>query len=609
MNAVARGRHASHAARCSLLVSLTVLLIAAFLPRAAVAEAAAHPAPAEMLARQAREYEAATPKTVLELQQFRRSDTVAAVDGKDRAGTASLVNINPGINAWFVLTLDWGPRGERVSYHLENVNPRTQTIELAGTNAQGVRISAAGGSLSCDLWRGNGASALEQAKRSGLPYAPLCDGRLFLRNRVSGSHTTLESVTDFLRDNVWGGETIVQFVKREFYSDRFLEKGAAGTAPVESAGEPARGDWPREASLRVAPGDRIAVPVDLGIDLGRKIDTLAPGRWYPVRGLSGVYLSFVQPRTIDPQILASYHTLVNALDEVESDGLVYLIAFDLAQFDLGFALGTDHPRVSWSERPPANMRDGSLPGPDGIGTIAPLVGNGMVSPSLSTKTVATFTGGFKRQHGAFRYGPFAERNHGTHYGFIEQGAVLSKLVPGLATLYVLDDGSVGMKTWTVEDDRLLPRIRHARQNGVALIEYDSAAKASAPGPLVARWGPGNWSGSADEKLRTLRAGACLQETATKRFLVYGYFSSATPSAMARVFQAYACRYAMLLDMNALEHTYLALYVHAANEIVVQHLVQGMAQVDKKSGSGVLPRFLAFPDDRDFFYLTQREQSR
>jgi hypothetical protein len=77
--------------------------------------------------------------------------------------------------------------------------------------------------------------------------------------------------------------------------------------------------------------------------------------------------------------------------------------------------------------------------------------------------------------------------------------------------------------------------------------------------LVSRWGEGNWSGSAGENLRTLRAGAALQEVQGKRFLVYAVFTSATPSAMARVLQAYRCSYAMLLDMNALEHTYLALY--------------------------------------------------
>jgi len=396
-------------------------------------------------------------------------------------------------------------------------------------------------------------------------------------------------------------------VKQELYRDRYLEKGVPGTAPVP--GEAAHLDWPRVALLNLAPGERASVPQDIGIDVGQPMSALAPGHWYPVSGIPGTYLSFMQPRSIDPKILAGDRGTVSSLDEVEAGALIYLTAFDLGQFDLGFALGTDHPRVGWSERVLDNMRDSRLPGPDGIDTIAPLVANGMVSPAVAAATVATFTGGFKREHGAFRYGPFAERDHGAHYGFIEQGAVLSKLVPGLSTLYVLDDGTVDMKTWSERDDALLPRIRHARQNGVPLIDYDPASGISAPGALVVRWGPGNWSGSADEKLRTVRAGVCLQQTDTRRFLIYGYFSAATPSAMVRVFQAYQCRYAMHLDMNALEHTYLALYVHSGNEIGVQHLVQGMAQLDKTEGSAVIPRFLGYPDDRDFFYLVRKEPPR
>ena len=58
---------------------------------------------------------------------------------------------------------------------------------------------------------------------------------------------------------------------------------------------------------------------------------------------------------------------------------------------------------------------------------------------------------------------------------------------------------------------LLARIRYARQNGVPLVEPDPATGAPAPGALVAKWGPGNWSGSAGGELRALRAGACLQE--------------------------------------------------------------------------------------------------
>jgi len=103
-------------------------------------------------------------------------------------------------------------------------------------------------------------------------------------------------------------------------------------------------------------------------------------------------------------------------------------------------------------------------------------------------------------------------------------------------------------------------------------------------------GIGNWSGSADERLRTLRAGACVVEQAGRRFLVYGYFSSATPRAMARVFLAYGCSYAMHLDMNALEHTYLALYPRSGSRLGVEHLVPGMSVLDKSLGATLMPRF-------------------
>ena len=111
-----------------------------------------------------------------------------------------------------------------------------------------------------------------------------------------------------------------------------------------------------------------------------------------------------------------------------------------------------------------------------------------------------------------------------------------------------------------------------------------AARSSVPGRLVARWGPGNWSGSEDAKLRTIRSGAALQKSHGKRFLIYAVFSDATPSAMARVFQAYRCDYAMLLDMNALEHTYLrAVSKVGIADMSVDHLIKGMSEVDKSCG--------------------------
>jgi hypothetical protein len=230
----------------------------------------------------------------------------------------------------------------------------------------------------------------------------------------------------------------------------------------------------------------------------------------------------------------------------------------------------------------------------------------MVKPANIDSTVATFAGGFKRTHGAFRHGVLAERNHGSHYGFIEEGVIFSKLQPGLATVLVMKDGTVDIRTWQSEDNKQLPQVRYARQNGVPLIEYNASRRMSEPGDLVNLWGPGNWSGSANEDLRSLRAGLCLQENAHGRFLIYAYFSAATPSAMARVFQAYQCRYAMHLDMNALEHTYFAAYVHRGDARVVEHLVSGMEEVDRTIKGQFAPRFLSFPDDRDFFYVTRKK---
>ena len=183
--------------------------------------------------------------------------------------------------------------------------------------------------------------------------------------------------------------------------------------------------------------------------------------------------------------------------------------------------------------------------------------------------------------------------------------MFSKLQPGLATIWVLDDGSLGMGTWSTQDDQNLAKIKYARQNGVPLVEFDEQSRSIIPGQLVNNWGAGNWSGSEDMKLRTIRSGAAMQINGTKRFLIYAVFSDATPSAMARVFQAYQCQYGMLLDMNALEHTYLALYRRNGEQLLLDHLISGMSQVDKSDSNGPVPRFLGYPDNRDFFYVMRR----
>ncbi len=551
------------------------------------------------------EYRADVPKTILELQPFRRTANAEFQIAGDW-GSATLVNLNPGINAWFLLTLWWPGAAHPSSYHLENPLPNTQTLTLSESRPDGIRLSLDGRDMDCDLWKGGRTPTLQEARRSELPYAPLCGDRLYLRNPVAGTYTHLERVTNFLRDHVWGGEQIVGFVRKQFFSDAFIEREGAGAAtrPIEVPAT--QQNAPRAAPVGETYVARPVVPEHLGIDIGQGSGGVSMGKWYPVRDAPGMFVSVIQPQAVLETHSRGDNAPLAERDAVEAAALDYLVAMDLAQFDLGFALGTDHPRVGWSERVLESMRDPRLPGPDGIDGVAPLVVNGMVNPSIVEKAAATFAGGFKREHGAFRYGALAQQNRGTHYGFIEQGVVFSKLQPGLSTLLIDEAGAVRMKTWTSEDGARLPHIKHARQNGVPLIDYDEKSGISSPGALIDSWGPGNWSGSSDERLRTVRAGVCLQEAGPARFLIYGYFSTATPRAMARVFQAYGCRYAMHLDMNALEHTYFALYTHQNGQILVEHLVEGMEAVDRKGGNELAPRFLSFPDDRDFFYVTRKK---
>ncbi len=563
-------------------------------------------AAAEALTSPAVPYPSDIPKTIIELQPFRLTQrvefSVTGDQGADGAGEATLTNLNPQINVWFLLTIRSTRSGKSQAYHLENPWPRTQRLSIDADHPRGLRILSDDHEIACDLWGREGTTALQRAQRSELPYAPLCKDRVYLRNAVPGSYTHLERVTNFLRDHVWGGERIVGFVKQELFADAFIETGTAGALPAAAEASPA---GLRAALTGVPFSGQAVMPANLGIDVGQGSSGLLLGRWYAARDVAGVYVSVIKPQAIAVPLSNADRRSLNELDSVEGGALDYLVALDLQRFDLGFALGTDHPRVGWSERVLDSVRDPKVPGPDGIGSSSPLVVNGMVNPPTVARSVATFAGGFKREHGAFRYGALAEQNHGSHYGFIQEGTVFSKLQPHLATLLVYDDETVAMKTWTAADDASLAHIRYARQNGVPLIEYDEKTGLSAAGALVHSWGPGNWSGSSEEHLRTVRAGVCLVESGTARLLVYGYFSTATPSAMTRVFEAYGCRYAMHLDMNALEHTYFALYAHRDGRIVVQHLIEGMAEVDRKGGDELAPRFLSFPDDRDFFYLTEK----
>lgn len=548
---------------------------------------------------QATQYAADVPKTIVELQQFRRTQEQPVVKPAGRHGAATLINLNPSINAWYLLVLDWGD-GSRAYYHLENAAPATQAVTLDPDFQAGLMLSVGAEHHPCGLWAG---STLDDATAKPIPYVPLCDARLYLHNAVSGRRSQLEAVVEFLRDHVWAGENLVTIAKQTVLRNTGREQVVLGG---RMPALPEAASMPAPARLNPAYAERRISRGSLGIPVAGPDDPqLAVGQWTLVRDLKGAFISLIAPEVIAPEVLSSRRDRANALDATESSALVYLIAFDLHRFELGFGVGTDHPRVDWSARPPDAVRPKALPGPDGIDTVKPLITTGMIPPEATARAVAAFAGGFKRYHGAFRFGDLALRNHGSHYGFIQEGVVLSKLQPGLSTLYVLRDGSVHMHAWTEADNRRLADVRYARQNGVPLVEWDPAAAEPIQGALVKNWGAGNWSGSSNESLRTVRAGVCLQQRPETEYLIYAYFSNATPSAMARVFQAYGCHHAMQLDINAPILTYLAIYVGGGTEPGVQYLVQAMSEADQKVQGRLVPRFLGLPDNRDFFYLTHR----
>jgi len=543
------------------------------------------------------EYSADRSKSVIELQQFRELTSLPSIEAG--AISASLIDLNPNLGTWYVLRLTH-PGGETASYHLESrpgVRLKLDPAFPTGLTLERAAVGSGPGSP-CDLWSATTASALPDARNSGLVYAPLCGGAIYLRNPIDGHRTPKERAVDILRDHIWQGEEFTSLVKSMFYKDAFLGTSDLTAARAGSATTPSNeGPVPPRVSPEAL--DQLVVPVNLEIALtGENEGRVAVGRWYATLHSPGIYVTTLRPDVVAQDVIAEQGRRVSPLDAIESSALAFLVAFDLQHFDLGFRVGTDHPRVDWSDAVPPARRGNSTTGPDGIGSVEPLVRTGMLSPAEVSRVAATFTGGFKRTHGALR-------SSGAHYGFIENGVVLSRLHTGLATVIGLDDGSITLKTWTDEDLASLPRIRYARQNGLPILERDASTGLGAPGAQVRDWGGGNWSGSAEKKLRTLRAGLCLQESQGRRYLIYGYFSTATPSAMARVFQAAGCAYAMQLDINALEHTYLAIYRPEGATLLTEHLINGMGVVDGSKDGQSLPRFVSVADNRDFFYMLRR----
>jgi hypothetical protein len=550
-----------------------------------------------------------TDGTVVAIQPFQRTTSVTLAD----QSRLWLTDLNPNVRGRYLLVRQRAGRNDQNFVDIEN--PIREQVVTLGES--GLIVTQGETRVNCTFRTVDGRDLFAPM---GQPITPFCEGRLLARSQQGGYRTTEEAAVSLLRSMGGVGESLINIYKTTVGQDANLERAGntqaqPGTAPAE---QPTAAILPRQAPVNANDANSVFAVNRLSVQVTRPATrtTMRPGLWYAAANQPGVAISMIAPRQIDSSIMQRNSNLVHPLDDVESDAIVYLMGFDTATYTLEYRVGTDHPGVEWSSRPSVPHTNPN--GPDGFDNLRPLARVGMVPPQERPRLTAVFVGGFKRDHGAFRYGRLSQVNNGSHYGFVENGVVLSRLVPGLSTMIGRLDGTLELRTWTEADEASLNTVLFARQNGMPIVEADANGN-TVPGSTIRSWGVGNWSGalvisrdpngqnqrSAD--LRTLRSGICMQTHAGHTWMIYAYFTAATPSAMARVFQAYGCSYAMMLDMNAPELTYAALYSAGDNGSVrVEHLNNAM--LDTEPGRGRY-RFLSANDNRDFFTVLRRQPNQ
>lgn len=514
-------------------------------------------------------------RSVVEFQRFRSESPEVAIEG---GGRARLVDLNSGIGGWYLLYLDRPGRGAFTMNVERPFSGESRGVTVVGLEPRGLILQRGNQRTVCPAFAPD--SPIWQ---NGLPrFYPICDGLLTLRPSAGGGQTRASDAP---------------IIAAALRSRTARSSGPASAAP------PA----PRLASQAV--GRQLGVP-QLAIDVeGLPAQrTVRMGDWYRASRADGVFFGAMNPGSVAPEILNSHRDRVNALDGVESNTLVTLVALDLAKFDVGWSHGISQPGVEWSNHERAPPR-GPGAGPDGFSNLGPLPTTGLLNPTYLRDLAAVMVGGFQRRDGSFRGGPFRTVNFGNYFGFIENGVTLSRLNPGIATLYTTADGRVDIKGWTEADNALLPQIRFARQNNPPLVDGVGADGISVPGLYVKDWAAGAWSGSAAGQKRTQRSGTCIVESGSGRYLIHAYFQQTNPDGMARVFQALQCKGAMHLDMNSAGQSYFGLFTGAWPDVRTEHPDREMsgrnANVNIDGRTISLPRYVGAPDTADFFYFVRK----
>ena len=352
------------------------------------------------------------------MQKFRDISKMRYRRGKDRL-YVKLENLNRNVNRWYIVTIRNSKANKSLNFHLENPFANTQKFKLDPNYSDGIIIRQGDKDVRCPLWDTEATAKLTKLiAKPNLPYVAMCDFGVYVRLKVEGYRTTKEWIVEFLRDNVWGGESITNFVKESIFKDKFIvtSNSVKGLGAVDGGHDR---HLSRAAIDKKFKSDEVELG-ELGITLkNKRLSSVKYGEWYETDAQNDVYVSIISPSVIDENILNSQLDRATKLDGVEMKAVHYLTAFDLSKFDLEYAVGTEHPRVGWSDRVRDEYKTNSK-GPDGFDSVEPIVRTGLIPPYNVKHIVSTFTAGFKRSHSAFKWGPMSQLNMGSHYGFAEK---------------------------------------------------------------------------------------------------------------------------------------------------------------------------------------------
>lgn len=511
-------------------------------------------------------------------QDMDNSTTTTIQNIQTGAQTITLTSLNKYINKWFILSLEGKTN---LDLHIQNRYPKTPlTLTKSGISffAEEREFTP----YHCNLWNESSLKNLRgKIKNFKETYLPICDGRLYVRMKRSANTqlSLTESATKMLRKTEFGEKFINTFKP---YLVSMMSESPSDGEYIENVEHKSINLVDAPLEPKMTQNDNMKYDDDhfVGIKLESEQKAIEYGKWYETKMHAGIYIGLFKPGLIHPEVIKVDKHKANPITADEKKMRVYMTAYDLGMYAPEYTVGTEEPKVTNPE-----FKDKLVP----IGSIPPY--------ELG-QSVGVFIGGFKTRHGKINRGP----NKGKTYGFIEKGVELAKMSSGLATAYLKHDGSFGIDKWPENkgmQDKLSREVLAARQNGVMLIDNYKI------GDYVNNWGQGNWSGSAERSLKTMRSGICIQEKGEKRFLLFMAFTAATPSTMAQTMQAFDCKTAMHLDMNAYMYMHNAIYSYEPGKgYEVEYLNQHM----KYPKSIKRHRYIMDNNRRDFFYLKRRNTS-